>query len=119
MIAILIAFFALVLSLFTPWYILIALAAGMYSFRRKSHKEILNISGLIFLFHLCAAFVLDLQSGFLISNRMGGLFGLPVHALIYPVTALSPTLLFLITAYTVIEARGLVQRKPKISDRKR
>lgn len=112
------AVLALILSLFAPWYIGIALAAGIYSFRKKSHREILLTSGAIFIFHVFAAFLLDLQSDFLVSRRMGGLFGLPVHAFVYPLTALGPTLLFLITSYTVIEARGLVQRKPKKSDRK-
>ncbi|NCN41501.1 hypothetical protein GW916_09680 [bacterium] len=104
---------SLLLSFFSPWYSIVALSAAVYSFRKKSHREILLTSLLIVFSHLIAAFALDHQADGLISQRIAGLFQLPLKSLSYLMVALIPALLFLVTAYVVIEGRKLARKRER------
>ncbi len=112
-----VSFLSLAMSFFAPWYTVVALAAGVYSFRRRNHAEILWICGSIFTLHFLVAGFLDFQSQGFIGLRMGGLFSSP-RSLIYFLNGLIPALLFGITAYMVIEGRSLVKRSHRKTEKK-
>ncbi len=111
--------FALILSLFLPWYFISILAAVIYAFRKLDRKEIFSLSGIILILISLVSVFYDLRADGVVSERMSALFSLPFQWLFHLFVGLVPASLFLTTAYVVSESRNLVKRRGRESEKKR